>query len=69
MHVVSDARADRTGTLSVDAHADTDESKASLLEDVSLLSRWHADGAGRADLAISGGDLPASIPLVTTSEC
>ncbi|MFZ5891342.1 MAG: hypothetical protein ACOY0T_09850 [Myxococcota bacterium] len=69
IHVVSDAKADRTGTLSVDAHADTHASKATQLEDIDVLSRWRADGAGRADLAISGGDLPATIPLVTGSEC
>jgi hypothetical protein len=69
VHITSDAKADHTGSISVDAHADTDASKLTALEDVTLISRWHADGAGRADLSISGGDLPATIPVVTGSEC
>ena len=69
VRIRSEAKVDQTGTLSVDAHADTDESKATALEDISLVSRWRADGQGRADLSIAGGDLPAIIPLVTASEC
>ncbi|MGC4088588.1 MAG: hypothetical protein QM756_11965 [Polyangiaceae bacterium] len=69
MSIVSDAKQDGTGTLTLDAHADTADAKNTALEDVHLLSRWQADGAGRADLTISGGDLPPSIPLVNGSEC
>ncbi|HET9930863.1 MAG TPA: hypothetical protein VFQ35_09260, partial [Polyangiaceae bacterium] len=69
VRIRSEAKVDLTGTLSVDAHADTDESKATAMEDISLVSRWKADGQGRADVSIAGGDLPAAIPLVTASEC
>jgi hypothetical protein len=67
--IVSVANEDFTGTLDVDAHADIDDSKATLPEDVSLQSRWRADGQGRSDITIAGGDLPAETPLVTATEC
>lgn len=69
VRIQSRANADFTGALDVDAHADTDDSKATLLEDISVQSRWRADGAGRADISVVGGDLPVSIPLVTATEC
>ncbi len=67
--IKSVSNVDGTGSLEVNAHTDVDASNATLLEDVSVESRYHADGAGRADLVISGGNLPASIPLVSGSEC
>jgi hypothetical protein len=69
VRIRSQANADATGTLDVDAHADTDDSKTTLLEDVSVQSRWRADGAGRADITVAGGDLPATIPMVAATEC
>jgi hypothetical protein len=38
-------------------------------EDVHITSRWRADGAGRADITIAGGDLPETIELVEAVEC
>jgi hypothetical protein len=48
---------------------DIDDSKMAKLEDVTVNSRWNASGAGRADITISGGDLPASTPEVDAEEC
>jgi hypothetical protein len=67
--VESQANVDGTGSLIVDSHGDIDRSKTTLLEDVHVVSRWRSTGAGRADIAITGGDLPAAIPLVTAVEC
>ena len=67
--VKSVANLDYTGSIQVDAHVDTDDSKRTLLEDVTVDSRWRASGAGRADITIAGGDLPASIPVVDATEC
>ncbi len=67
--VESRAQVDHTGTIHVDAHVDIDDSKMTLLEDVVIDSRWAASGAGRADIDIAGGDLPASIAMVTAVEC
>lgn len=69
IRIRSEANVDHTGSLRVDAHADSEASKATALEDISLVSRWRADGQGRADWAISGGDLPPTLPVVTASEC
>lgn len=67
--VVSKAELDGTGSLHVDAKTDVDDSKATLLEDVSVDSRFRADGAGRADIVISGGDIPADPGRVSAVEC
>jgi hypothetical protein len=67
--VTSVANADFTGTIHVQAHVDIDDSKRTLLEDVTVNSRWNASGAGRADITISGGDLPTSTPEVDAEEC
>ena len=67
--VESRALLDGTGSIHVDAHADIDDSKQTLLEDVVIDSHWAASGAGRADISIVGGDLPASIPVVDAVEC
>jgi hypothetical protein len=69
VRIRSQANADATGALDVDAHADTDDSKATLLEDISVQSRWTANGAGRADISVAGGDLPLTVPLVSATEC
>ncbi|HEY2410325.1 MAG TPA: hypothetical protein VGI10_30175 [Polyangiaceae bacterium] len=67
--IESQANVDHTGSLHVTAHADIDASKTTALEDVQVESRYRADGAGRADITISGGDVPATIGTVTASEC
>jgi hypothetical protein len=67
--VESVANLDHTGSIHVDAHVDIDDSKLTKLEDVVIDSRWAASGAGRADIAIAGGDLPASIAMVSALEC
>jgi hypothetical protein len=67
--VESTANEDGTGTLHVDAHGDTDDTKLTELEDIVVDSRWRADGAGRADIAIAGGDVPADPGLITAVEC
>jgi hypothetical protein len=67
--VTSDAHLDGTGALHVVARADTDDSKTTQLEDIAIDSRWRADGAGRADIVITGGDLPPDPGRVTAVEC
>ena len=39
-----------------------------MLEDVALVSRWTASGAGRADLVAANGSLPAGF-MVHATEC
>lgn len=67
--VTSNANEDGTGSLYVTAEADVDETKTSALEDIVIESRWRADGAGRADIGISGGDVPADPGRVSAVEC
>ncbi len=58
--------ADGAGDMVFAIHADS-EDEGALAEDAVIRSRWQADGAGRADLRISGGDLGAVVG--TASEC
>ncbi len=58
--ITSIAREDHTGEIDVSAHVDIDDEKTTALEDVSVVSRWRETGAGRSDIGITGGDLPAS---------
>lgn len=67
--VTSVANLDGTGSLHVVANADVDDSKLTELEDIVVDSRFRADGAGRADIAISGGDIPADPGQVSAVEC
>ncbi len=67
--VTSTANLDGTGSLQVDAKADVDDTKLSALEDVAIASSWRADGAGRADIVIAGGDIPADPGSVSAVEC
>jgi len=67
--VTSNANEDHTGAIHVQAHVDIDESKMTKLEDVTVESKWNQTGAGRADITISGGDLPASITKAAAVEC
>jgi hypothetical protein len=67
--VTSSAFEDNTGSLDTNAYVDIDETKMTAPEDVKIVSRWQADGAGRADITIAGGDLPDTIELVEAVEC
>lgn len=67
--VTSDANLDGTGSLHVDARSDVDDTKLTQLEDIVIDSRWSADGAGRADIVIAGGDVPADPGSVSAVEC
>lgn len=71
--VTSTASEDGTGTLHVDAESDVDDAEAAAastqLEDIVVDSRWRTDGAGRADISIAGGDIPADPGVVTAVEC
>ncbi len=67
--VTSNANLDGTGSLHVDAKADVDDTKLTQLEDIVIDSRWRASGAGRADIAIAGGDISADPGVVTAVEC
>jgi hypothetical protein len=48
-----------------------DDTKLTQLEDIGIDSRWRADGAGRADIVIAGGDVPADPGpgMVSAVEC
>ena len=67
--VTSNANLDGTGALHVVAKADVDDSKSTQLEDIVVDSRWRAEGAGRADILIAGGDIPADPGAVSAVEC
>jgi hypothetical protein len=72
--VTSQANEDGTGSLHVTASADVDDTSGasaapSALEDIVVASRFRADGAGRADIAIAGGDIPADPGKVSAVEC
>ena len=58
---------DGSGAVDVAALTDIEEAnKDGKLEDVVMHNRWAKDGAGRADVQISGGSVPI---LVKASEC
>jgi hypothetical protein len=65
----STANTDHTGSLGVTAVVDIDDVKDGVNEDVSIASRWRATGAGRSDITIAGGSLPADLPVVNATEC
>ncbi len=67
--VTSQANEDRTGTLLVNAFDDVDDSGTTAMEDIQIASQWNANGAGRADITLSGGDVPAEPGVVTAVEC
>lgn len=68
--ITSIAHEDHTGEVDVSAHVDIDDTHLTALEDVSVVSRWKATGAGRSDIGIVGGDLPAAgFTSVTAVEC
>jgi hypothetical protein len=58
---------DGSGAVDVSALTDIEETnKDGKLEDVVMHNRWAKDGAGRADVQISGGSVPM---LVKATEC
>lgn len=56
-------------TMSATTDIEDDGAKDQNLETVKLKSQWNATGAGRAEVEISGGSLPATIPQVKAVEC
>jgi hypothetical protein len=58
---------DGSGQLAVSALADIDTPKDGTNENVAENSRWNSTGAGRADVAISGGNLGST--KVLASQC
>ncbi len=67
--VATETREDRTGTLVLEGHVDLEESKDTLLEDLSIASQWLSSGAGRSDVWIGGGDTPDPPGEVSAVEC
>lgn len=67
--ILSEARTDNTGLLVVDGVADIDDSKTTALEDVTIVSQWNQSGSGRADVTVSGGDVPEELDPLTLVEC
>jgi hypothetical protein len=57
-----------SGKVDIKAVDDLDDAKNTLLEDLKMHSRWTPQGAGRADVTISGGDVPSNT-IVHVSEC
>ncbi len=57
------SHADGTGrysfTLVGDIHADDPDKDLPELEDIQIVATWQADGRGRADASVTGGDLEA----------
>jgi hypothetical protein len=54
------------GRVALTAQGDIDKPANGTFEDVTLHSRWNAEGAGRADVQMSGGSLPTT---VQATEC
>jgi hypothetical protein len=67
--VTSRALEDRTGTLRVEALADLEDSKTTQRESVLVECQWNANGEGRADVEIAGGDVPTPLDPVNAVEC
>jgi hypothetical protein len=63
------ANSDHTGSLDVAAVVDIDDVKDGVNEDVAIASRWRETGAGRSDITIANGSLPAETRLVSATEC
>jgi hypothetical protein len=59
---------DSSGSFQFSLRTDFDHDPTGDLEDVALISRWLASGAGRSDLIASGGSLPAGF-VVHATEC
>jgi hypothetical protein len=61
-----DEAADRSGNMVFAVYADT-EDEGPNAENVTLRSRWQADGAGRSDIEAENGDL--GVDFATASQC
>lgn len=58
------------GTVDISSQGDIDEEPSkSAFEDLTMKSKWNATGAGRADVTVQNGDIPASIGTLTMTEC
>ena len=57
---------DTSGAVDITAHGDIDTPKNGTLEDVVMHSRYEKDGAGRADVQLTGGSMAMK---VIASEC
>lgn len=68
LSVTSSAFEDGTGAIDLSGLVDIDDA-GTLPEDVSIRSRWQRTGAGRSDIGISGGDVPAAFSPATAAEC
>lgn len=68
LSVTSSAFEDGTGALDLSGVVDIDDT-GTAAEDVSIESRWQRTGAGRSDIGISGGDVPAAFSPATAAEC
>ena len=60
--------ADSSGSFQFGLRSNFDNDANGILEDVALVSRWVASGAGRADLIAQNGSLPAGF-VVHATEC
>ncbi len=65
----SHSNEDGTGTLLVTAYTDADDSDLTLKEDIVISSQWNNQGAGRADISITGGDVPPEMTSIDAVEC
>jgi hypothetical protein len=59
---------DTSGSFQFGLRTNFDNDAAGILEDAALVSRWTASGAGRADMIVTGGSLPAGFTVHAT-EC
>lgn len=68
LSVMSSAFEDGTGAIDLSGSVDIDDA-GTAAEDISIESRWQRTGAGRSDIGISGGDLPAEFSPAVAAEC
>lgn len=54
------------GSITITGQGDLDDSKATKMEDIAIVSRWASDGSGRADASLANGDMPQK---VEATEC
>jgi hypothetical protein len=59
---------DTSGSFGFALQTNFDNDPQNILEDATIVSRWLASGAGRADLVASGGSLPTGF-VVHATEC
>ncbi len=65
-----DRSSDGSGNFEFATNGNVNGADHPALEDLVIRSRWNADGTGRSDAKISGGDLSADgVDQVTASEC